>query len=85
MAKHAERLVEDNGFGDVIMVMQDSAESMELPEKVRDMKSRNQQPFDRAPEASRHTAAKLSFLRGCNRNRFRPKTSMETDILGRLW
>lgn len=34
MAKHARTLVENNGFGDVIEVIQDSAESVELPEKA---------------------------------------------------
>lgn len=40
MAKHARTLVEKNGFGDVIEVMQGSAESIELPEKVKTMVKR---------------------------------------------
>lgn len=35
MAKHARTLVEKNGLGDVIEVIQGSAESIELPEKVK--------------------------------------------------
>lgn len=35
MAKHARTLVEKNGFKDVIEVIQGSAESVQLPEKVR--------------------------------------------------
>ncbi|CAM9397452.1 unnamed protein product [Ectocarpus sp. 8 AP-2014] len=34
MAKHARTMVEKNGFGDVIQVIQGSAESIQLPEKV---------------------------------------------------
>lgn len=34
MAKHARTLVEKNGFKDVIEVIQGSAESVQLPEKV---------------------------------------------------
>lgn len=34
MAKHARTLVEKNGFGEVIEVIQGSAESIVLPEKV---------------------------------------------------
>ncbi|CAM9887079.1 unnamed protein product [Ectocarpus fasciculatus] len=34
MAKHARTMVEKNGFGDVIQVIQGSAESLQLPEKV---------------------------------------------------
>lgn len=34
MAKHARTMVEKNGFTDVIQVIQDSAESLILPEKV---------------------------------------------------
>ena len=39
MAKHARELVDANGFGDVIEVIQGSAESIELPEKVRNRTS----------------------------------------------
>lgn len=34
MAKHARTMVEKNGFAEVIEVIQDTAESLELPEKV---------------------------------------------------
>lgn len=34
MAKHARTLVEKNGLSDVVEVIQGSAESVELPEKV---------------------------------------------------
>lgn len=40
MAKHARALVEANGLSDVIEVIQGSAESVVLPEKVNAVLSR---------------------------------------------
>lgn len=39
IAEHAERIVADNGFADVITVIRGKMEEVELPEKVRDRKS----------------------------------------------